>query len=116
MKPNRLSLGQKFSIAVTVLIVLAMLGVTTLIINYQKDSLRQNTFESNLATTRNLAHDAKGPLLMFDPLRLNELVTTVMEATSCAYAIVVDREDRVAPTQRAFLGAQLSEQSFRNPS
>ena len=116
MKPNRLSLGQKFSIAVTVLIVLAMLGVTTLIINYQKDSLRQNTFESNLAMTRNLAHDAKGPLLMFDPLRLNELVTTVMEATSCAYAIVVDREGIVvAHTQRAFLGAQLSEQSFPEP-
>lgn len=116
MKPNRLSLGLKFSIAVTVLIVLAMLGVTTLIINYQKESLRQNTFESNLAMTRNLAHDAEGPLLMFDPLRLNELVKTVLEATSCAYAMVIDREGTVvAHTQRALLGMQLSEQSFPEP-
>src|SRR3990170_7098382 len=92
MKLNRLSLGLKFSLAVTVLLVLAMFGIATLIINYQKESLRQNTFESNLAMTRNLAHDAEGPLLMFDPLRLSELVSTVMDATSCAYAMILDRD------------------------
>ena len=92
MRSKRLSLGLKFSLAVTVLIVLTMLAVTTLIINYQKESLRQAAFESNLAMTRNLAHDAEGHLLMFDPLRLNELVATVQEAASCAYAMIVDRD------------------------
>lgn len=112
MKPNRLSLGLKFSVAVTLLIILTMVGVATLIINYQKESLRQNTSESNQAMTRNLAHDAEGPLLMFDPLRLNELVTTVLDATSCAYAMVIDRDGIVvAHTQRALLGTRLSEQS-----
>jgi signal transduction histidine kinase len=112
MRPNRLGLGLKFSLAVTLLIVLTMLGITVLIINYQEESLRQNTYESNLAMTRNLAHDAEGPLLMFDPLRLNELVTTAKEATSCAYAMVVDREGTiVAHTTRALLGSRLSERA-----
>ncbi len=104
-----MSLGLKFSIAVTLLIMLTMFGVATLIISYQKESLRQNTSESNLAMTRNLAHDAEGPLLIYDPLRLSELVTTVQDATSCAYAMIVDREGIVvAHTRRALLGSGLS--------
>jgi signal transduction histidine kinase len=96
--------------AVTALIVLAMFGVTMLIISYQADSLRQNTFESNLAMTRNLSHDAEGPLLMFDPLRLNELVRTVQQATSCSYAMIADREGIVvAHTQRTLLGSRTGE-------
>lgn len=113
MRSSKLSLGLKFSMAVTALIVLTMFGVTTLIISYQKESLRQNTFESNLAMTRNLAHDAEGPLLVFDPLRLDELVTTVRDATSCAYAMIIDREGTVvAHTRRALLGTRPSGQSF----
>jgi signal transduction histidine kinase len=108
MRTTRLSLGLKFSLAVTVLIVLTMLAVTTLIINYQKESLRQAAFESNLAMTKNLAHDAEGHLLMFDPLRLNELVSTVLEATSCAYAMIVDRDEIiVAHTRKSLIGTLL---------
>ena len=114
MRSSRLSLGLKFSLAVTVLIVLTMLAVTTLIINYQKESLRQAAFESNLAMTRNLAHDAEGHLLMFDPLRLNELVSTVLEATSCAYAMIVDRDGIiVAHTAQSLIGTVLPDQDHR---
>lgn len=114
MRSKRLSLGLKFSLAVTVLIVLTMLAVTTLIINYQKESLRQAAFEGNLAMTRNLAHDAEGHLLMFDPLRLNELVATVQEAASCAYAMIVDRDGMiVAHTGKSLIGTVLPEQDRR---
>jgi len=114
MRSSRLSLGLKFSLAVTVLIVLTMLAVTTLIINYQKESLRQAAFESNLAMTKNLAHDAEGHLLMFDPLRLNELVSTVLEATSCAYAMIVDRDGIiVAHTAQSLIGTVLPDQDHR---
>jgi signal transduction histidine kinase len=107
MKRAKLNLGLKFSMAVTALIVVAMFGVATLIISYQRESLRQNMFESSLAMARNLAHDAEGPLLAFDPLRLNELVTTVKEATACAYALVADRDGMiVAHTRRTHLGAR----------
>jgi len=102
---NRLSLGLKFSLAVTVLIVLTMTGVAWLVISNQREALRENIAQSNLTMTRNLAHDAEGPMLVFDPLRLDELVATVLDATSCAYAMITDRSGRiVAHTRRAQIG------------
>jgi len=109
MRPRSLSLALKFSIAVTLLIVLSMFAVATLIITYQKEALNQSAFEGNLAMSRNLAHDAAEPLLMFDPLRLDELVSTVQEATSCRYAMIVDEGGMVvAHTMRDRLGSMIS--------
>lgn len=109
MKVNRINLGLKFSIAVTALIIFVMIGVATLIINYQKESLKQGILESNLAMTKNLANDAVESLLIFDPLRLDELVKTVSKAASCKYAMIVDREGHiVAHTKRHMLGTRLA--------
>jgi len=106
---SRLSLGLKFSIAVIALIIFTMLGVAILIINYQKESLKQSAFEGNLAMTKNLAHDAVESLLIFDPLRLDELVKTVFEATACKYAMIADKEGNiVAHTRRHMLGSRLA--------
>ncbi len=117
MRSIRLSLGLKFSVAVTLLIMLAMLGVASLIINYQEEALRQNIFESNLAMTKNLAHDATEPLLVFDPLRLDELVKTVREATACSYAMIMDRSGQVvAHTSRARLGSRAPDMENRAPA
>ena len=109
MHMTRLGLGLKFSLAVTILIVLTMTGVAWLVISNQRDVLRENIAQSNLTMTRNLAHDAVEPLLVFDPLRLDELVTTVLHATSCSYAMVTDRSGRiVAHTKRSMVGGQLA--------
>jgi signal transduction histidine kinase len=103
---NKLGLGLKFSLAVTMLIVLTMTVVATLVISNQREALRENTAQSNLSMTRNLAHDAEGPMLVFDPLRLDELVTTVLDATACSYAMVTDRDGRiVAHTKRRMIGS-----------
>lgn len=110
---KRLNLGFKFSVAVTLLIGLTMISVATLIIDYQKDSLKQSTFENNLTMTRNLANDSIEPLLIFDPLRLDEFVNTVLDATSCVYAMIVDREGNVAAhTDRSRLGEKLTSEEF----
>ncbi|MCK5506748.1 MAG: HAMP domain-containing protein, partial [Thermodesulfovibrionia bacterium] len=112
-KLRQLGLGLKFSIAVTLLIMLTMVGIATLIINYQKESLRQNTFENNIAMTRNLAKDSIEPLIVFDPLRLDELVNTVLEATSCIYAMIVDRDGNlVAHTNRSLLGTAVKKDDY----
>lgn len=111
MRANRLSLALKFSIAVTILIIFTMTGVATLIISYQQDSLRQSAYENNLVMTKNLAHDAVESFLVYDPLRLDELVKTVIDATSCAYAMVIDSEGRiVAHTKRSMLGSKISQE------
>lgn len=108
MKPSRLTLGMKFSAAVTLIIVITMFTVATLIIHYQRESLRQNTAANNLAMTRNLAHDAAEPLLMFDPLRLDELVNTVHGIAPVAYAMIADGDGLVvAHTKRSFIGSNL---------
>jgi signal transduction histidine kinase len=107
MRTARLGLGLKFSLAVTVLIVLAMTGLAVLVISHQKDTLQEHTAWSSLAMAKNLAHDAAGPMLVFDPLRLDELVRTVREATLCTYALIMDREGQiVAHTMRAMLGTR----------
>src|SRR5512143_2446874 len=108
MRTNRVTLGLKFSIAVTVIIGITMFAVAALIISYQREALRQNTAASNLAMTRNLAHDATEPLLLFDPLRLDELVNTVHGVAPSAYAMIVDGKGViVAHTRRSLLGSSL---------
>lgn len=110
MKANRLNLGLKFSIAVTVIIGITMFAAATLIINYQRESLRQNTAASNFAMTRNLAHDAAESLLVFDPLRLDGLVNTVQGVAPSAYAMIVDNSGVVvADTKRSLLGSSLEQ-------
>lgn len=114
MRSVSVGLGLKFSVAVTVLIMLTMIGIDTLIINYQEEALRQNMFEGNIAMTKNLAHDAAEPLLVFDPLQLDVLVKTVREATSCSYAMIADKDGRiVAHNVRARIGSQLGEEEYR---
>ncbi|MGE5809735.1 MAG: ATP-binding protein [Nitrospirota bacterium] len=111
MRTNRLTLGLKFSIAVTAIIGITMFAVAALIISYQREALRQNTAASNLAMTRNLAHDATEPLLLFDPLRLDELVNTVHGVAPSAYAMIVDGNGMiVAHTRRPLLGSFLEPQ------
>jgi signal transduction histidine kinase len=110
MRTARLNLGLKFSIAVTVIIGVTMLAVATLIVRYQRESLRQNTAASDLAMTRNLAHDATEPLLVFDPLRLDELVHTLHGVAPSAYAFIADSEGAVvAHTDRSRLGSSLAD-------
>lgn len=110
MRLRRLSLALKFSIAVTMLIVLSMVVVASLIISYQKEALSLSALENNLAMSKNLAHDAAEPLLTFDPLRLDELVKTVKEATSCRYAMIIDTEGTiVAHTSRDRMGTAITE-------
>ncbi|MHB8843667.1 MAG: ATP-binding protein [Nitrospirota bacterium] len=107
---NKLGLGLKFSLAVTMLIVLTMTVVAALVISNQREALRENIAQSNLSMTRNLAHDAEGPMLVFDPLRLDELVTTVLDATACSYAMITDRDGNiVAHTRRRMIGSRAEE-------
>lgn len=109
MRIGKLSLAMKFSIVVTLLIIFIMFGVATLIINYQKEALRQSADESNRAMTKNLAHDAAESLLLFDPLRLDELVDIVLRATACTSAMIIDRDENiVAHTNRKLLGSHIS--------
>jgi two-component system, NtrC family, sensor histidine kinase HydH len=108
MRINRFGLTMKFSLSVALLISVAMIGSATLIVSYQKESLRENIFESCIETTKNLAHDAVDPMLVFDPLRLDELVKTATGATARTFAMIVNRDGNIiAHTERSLLGTGL---------
>lgn len=113
MRLDRLSIGLKISLAITVLVIAAMTGVAYLIIDYQRDSLRESIGQNNLLMVRNLARDSVDSLLVFDALRLDDLVNTLKEETGCLRAFIADQDGViVAHTDRSFLGRSVSETQY----
>lgn len=102
---RRLSLAQKFSVAVIFLIFIIMIIVNALIITHQRSALKSEMDNSHLLVVRNLAKDAVEPLIFKDPLRLDEMVRTAANAPACMYAGIVDYNGRiVGHTNRKLLG------------
>ncbi|MEK6700458.1 MAG: ATP-binding protein [Nitrospirota bacterium] len=106
---RKLSLVQKFSVAVFSLVAVMMVIVTGLIISHQKSALRSEMDKNHVVIVRNLAKDAVEPLILMDPLRLDGLVRAIAQTPGFMYAlVVVDRDKRiVAHTNRVFLGQTL---------
>jgi sensor histidine kinase regulating citrate/malate metabolism len=102
---RKLSIVQKFSVAVISLIFIIMVVVNTLIITHQRSALRTEMDNNHLVVVRNLAKDAVEPLIFKDPLRLDEIVRITAQAPGCMYVNIVDRNERiVANTNRKLLG------------
>jgi len=100
---------QKFSAAVIFLIFIIMVTVSALIISHQRSVLKAEMDDHHGVIVRSLAKDAVEPLLLLDPLRLDELVRTTAQVPGCAYAGALDHGGRiVAHTDRKLLGGQLS--------
>jgi len=105
---RKLSLVQKFSVAVIFLIFIIMVVVNTLIITHQRSALRTEMDNNHLVVVRSLAKDAVEPLIFNDPLRLDEMVRITAQAPGCMYVSIVDRNERiVAHTNRKLLGQTL---------
>ena len=106
---RKLSLVQKFSVAVIFLIFIIGIIVNTLIITHQRSALRTEMDNSHLVVVRNLAKDAVEPLIFKDPLRLDEMVRITAHAPGCMYVSIIDYNERiVAHTSRKMLGQALS--------
>lgn len=107
---RKLSLVQKFSVAVIFLIFIIMLIINSLVITRQRTALKTEMDRNQFVFVRNLAKDAVEPLIFMDPLRLDELVRTTAQTPGCSYVAISDNNRRiVAHTDRRLLGSQLSE-------
>lgn len=110
---RKLSLVQKFSVAVIFLIFIIMLIINSLLITRQRAALKAEMDSSQFVFVRKLAKDAVEPLIFMDPLRLDELVRTTAQIPGCSYAAISDNNRRnrriVAHTNRRLLGSQLPE-------
>jgi len=105
---RKLSLVQKFSVAVIFLIFIIGIIVNTLIITHQRSALRTEMDNNHLVVVRNLAKDAVEPLIFKDPLRLDEMVRITAHAPGCMYVSIIDYNERiVAHTSRKMLGQAL---------
>lgn len=105
---RKLSLVQKFSASAILLILVLMALVLGLIVTYQRQALRAEMERNHLLLMRSLSKDAVEPLIVMDPLRLDELVRIAAQAPECTYAAVVDRQMRfVGHTDRKLLGQRV---------
>ena len=105
---RKLRLARKFTLGVVLVMAVVVVALTTLIIGYQRKSLRAEIDRHEQSVARNLARDAVGPLIFLDPLRLDELVRAVDQVPGCTSAGIMDRQRRiVAHTDRKRLGEVL---------
>jgi two-component system, NtrC family, sensor histidine kinase HydH len=102
---RKLTLVQKFSVAVIFMILIIVALVYTLIISYQRSVLKAEIENTHFVVVRNLVRDAVEPLLSIDPLRLDELVRSIANTPGCMRAGIIDGKGRiVAHTERKLLG------------
>lgn len=105
---RKLTLVQKFSLAVSFMILIIVLLVYALIISYQRSVLKSEIENTHVVVSRNLVRDAVEPLLSIDPLRLDELVRSIVNTPGCLHAGILDARGRiVAHTDRTLLGRLL---------
>jgi len=106
---RKLSLVRKFSAAVIIIIALMMMTVNSLIISHQRSALKSEMDGNHQVVVKNLATDAMEPLILMDPLRLDDLVRTTGQTPGCVYAGVIDKRGRiVAHTDRKRLGGEMT--------
>ena len=102
---RKLSIVQKFSVSVILLIFLIMISVSTLIIDHQRNALKTEMDNNQMLIINNFAKDIIEPLMFLDPLRLDEHTNVISQSTGCIYAMVLDKNGRiVAHTNRKLLG------------
>lgn len=105
---KRLSLVQKFSLSVISLILIIMVAINFLLMTHQKSTLKTEMEKNHLTIVKNLANEALEPLLIKDPLRLDEVVRRASNIPGCLYAVIYDLDKRVvAHTDRKRLGRNM---------
>jgi signal transduction histidine kinase len=102
---RKMPLVQKFVAAVVCLILVIMIAVNSLVLTSQRSALRTEMENSHLLMMRNLAKDVVEPLMVLDPLRLDEQMQVSAQSPGVVFIAVLDSTNRiVAHTDRKQLG------------
>jgi len=90
------SLHTKFLVG-TLLVVSAVMGALVLIVEArQRDAIIREVRQRGIALARDLAAVSTGPLVLYNYTQLEQLVARLEGEIDVAYAMVLDREGRVA--------------------
>ncbi len=91
-----MSLHTKFLVG-TLLVVSAVMGALVLIVEArQRDAIIREVRQRGIALARDLAAVSTGPLVLYNYTQLEQLVARLEGEIDVAYAMVLDREGRVA--------------------
>lgn len=106
---RRFSLVQKFSISVCLLILFIMAIINLYIIAHQRGVLKAELERGHIIVGKNLSKEAVEPLLIKDPLRLDEIVRRISDIPGFLYSGIYDIDRKiVAHTDRRLLGQTIS--------
>ncbi len=106
---RRFSLVQKFSISVCLLILFIMAIINLYIVANQRGVLKAELERSHIIVGKNLSKEAIEPLLIKDPLRLDEIVRRISDIPGFLYSGIYDTDRKiVAHTDRRLLGQTIS--------
>ncbi len=104
-KIQRLSISLKIFFSFLVLFLVVTLSINLLIINYQRQSLR-NQIDTNISTLlENLSKEVIDNLVFFDPLAIDEKISLVMNNPGINYIMLVDKNGKiVGHSDKSYLG------------
>jgi len=104
----RLSLKVKFSLLITLLIVISVLLVGDSLLDRAESSLTSEITKRGLTIARDLAASTRNPLATHDELTLNVLVRDALRDEDVSYVIVADDDGKiVAHGDLNFVGKQV---------
>src|SRR5262245_62704443 len=109
-----LSLRTKFLVG-TLLVVSAMMGPLVLIVEArQREAIIREVRQRGIALARDLAAVSTGPLVLYNYTQLEQHVARLDAETDVAYAMILDREGRVAAHSHRpeIVGTMLSGESL----
>ncbi|MDK2860847.1 MAG: two-component system, NtrC family, sensor histidine kinase HydH [Thermodesulfobacterium sp.] len=99
------SIKSRIFLSFLFLITLLLFSVNFLIINYQKNSLKNQYYEGLTHNLENFSLEVVDWLVFFDPLKLEEKVSSLKNLPGIVYVMVVDKNGRiVAHTNPSKLG------------
>lgn len=94
-KIQRLSIGRKIFLSFLILFLILILAVNLLILNYQKKSLKQQINENITLLLENLSKDVIDNIIFFDPLKIDEKITLIMNNPGIEYIMIADKDGRI---------------------
>jgi signal transduction histidine kinase len=107
---KRLTILQKFSVAIILIFTFAGLTISTLIISKQKRALREEIYNNQVVIITNFVKEAVDALVSMDPLRLDEMIKVLASTPGFVSAAIVDNNLRVVGhSQKRNLGRHISE-------
>lgn len=102
---RRVPIKTRIFLCFSLILLLLIVSINVLIINYQKNSIKNQYYLSLKSTIENLAIEAIDDIVRFDPLKLDERVDLFRDKPGVVYMMIVDLNGRIiAHTEPINLG------------